>query len=163
MSAGIGVGATVPPGHLALHARTHTAPAFPPMELTREQQMQQQQQEQTLSPLAISSELIQRRLQENEWKRRTIAANRMQSAAAGAGHSRTRSLQQQQGAGTSFRGDLFGPSGPQLAGGGSAGSERELQLLADEYIALLLQNEEFVSELRRDPEFMQILAQGVHI
>ena len=41
------------------------------------------------------------------------------------------------------------------------GGERELQILTDEYIALLLQNEELVNELRRDPEFMQTLELGV--
>lgn len=174
-----------PPAHLPLHSRTHTAPALPPLQLQHlneqmqlqmqqqlQQQMQtqaqeqQQEQSQTVSPLAISTELIQRRLQENEWKRRTIAAHRMQSqSAAGlAAHSRTRSLQQGDTRGEPHAVSVYDQSagagaGPVLEFTG--GGERELQILTDEYIALLLQNEEFVNELRRDPEFMQTLELGV--
>lgn len=47
-------------------------------------------------------------------------------------------------------------AGPSVAGGGG-GNPRDLQFLEDERIALMLQNEEFMAELRRDHEFMSAL------
>ena len=42
----------------------------------------------------------------------------------------------------------------------AAAMERELRLLEDEYLALMLQSEDFLLELRHDDDFMSTLQRG---
>ena len=46
------------------------------------------------------------------------------------------------------------------AAAAAAAMEREMRLLEDEYLALMLQSEDFLLELRHDDDFMSTLQRG---
>ena len=116
---------------------------------------------------SLTSHVIQRKMQENEWKRQTIANRiaatkatcQLESAGRGAGGASGMA-----GGGGGFSLLAGGEGTPASHGGGTnTSTQLQLQVLTDEYLALLLQNEEFLTYLRRDQDFMHTLERGIRV